>query len=85
MYQLRKYLDRYTPTCVGKTSEANAAKIIGQVQPHVCGENALLGAILIDPSGTPPRVWGKPFIIKNNYIKLNVLNISNLVFFFSLQ
>jgi len=30
-------------------------------------------------------VWGKPFIIKNNYIKLNVLNISNLVFFFSLQ
>ena len=52
-------IDRYTPTCVGKTKWGNQIRIMGKVHPHVCGENWVLQFDGHTFQGTPPRVWGK--------------------------
>ncbi len=52
-------IQRYTPTCVGKTN-AKYSWIAGKtVHPHVCGENLANYLLLVNSKGTPPRVWGK--------------------------
>ena len=52
-------MNRYTPTCVGKTIQAYATSKGLEVHPHVCGENEYIKNGHVIGAGTPPRVWGK--------------------------
>ena len=52
-------LRRFTPTRVGKTRTGRMCCVISPVHPHACGENHRHPGQLIDPPGSPPRVWGK--------------------------
>ena len=50
---------RFTPTCVGKTSQRIVAPSLHSVHPHVCGENRVDIKHGFCFYGSPPRVWGK--------------------------
>ena len=52
-------LDRYTPTCVGKTTFFARSVVVNSVHPHMRGENAGIGRRLSSRTGTPPHAWGK--------------------------
>ena len=54
---------RYTPTCVGKTSIARPKNLVSSVHPHVRGENHQKRAKGSLPEGTPPRAWGKLWML----------------------
>ncbi len=64
IFWINKFRFRYTPTCVGKTEIPPIFPQSSMVHPHVCGENLTLILILILSSGTPPRVWGKPIMMR---------------------
>ncbi len=50
---------RITPTCVGKTGLNSYLLQTSSDHPHVCGENIPLENPFFQPTGSPPRVWGK--------------------------
>jgi hypothetical protein len=54
---------RYTPTRVGKTKREATFSSSVAVHPHACGENRCGSARDECGEGTPPRVWGKPFLV----------------------
>jgi len=54
---------RYTPTCVGKTRPSSDTDAGGSVHPHVRGENYVDERIRMTIGGTPPRAWGKHYIL----------------------
>ena len=60
---LELFLDRYTPTCVGKTPPLVGILDHATVHPHVCGENEKNAAFERVLIGTPPRVWGKRYLV----------------------
>ena len=51
---------RSTPTCVGNTLLAAAAGRVSAVHPHVRGEYAVIGSLVLASAGPPPRAWGIP-------------------------
>src|SRR5262249_55484831 len=56
-------LDRFTPTCVGKTV---APVLIGQalmVHPHVRGEDVRVWPAVAVVGGSPPRAWGRRAVL----------------------
>ena len=55
----KKKTDRFTPTCVGKTTYGGEHPAWYEVHPHVCGEDPGRRAIDIERMGSPPRVWGR--------------------------
>ncbi len=55
-------LRRFTPTPVGKTHVHVGRAAAGRVHPHACGENILRAPIGVFRSGSPPRLWGKPWL-----------------------
>ena len=52
-------IERYTPTCVGKTPHSERGRFFMPVHPHVRGENFPYYPPSFLPFGTPPRAWGK--------------------------
>ena len=50
---------RFTPTCVGKTSLGVQDRGLSRVHPHVCGEDASRHMTFSRQNGSPPRVWGR--------------------------
>ncbi len=52
-------LNRYTPTCVGKTPSATQTDSQSAVHPHMRGENDVSTATVKYIYGTPPHAWGK--------------------------
>ena len=58
---------RYPPTCVGKTGTGGAWGRPQAVHPHVRGENSLAHLIIQTHNGTPPRAWGKLFLIYSRF------------------
>ena len=58
----RRY--RFTPTRVGKTPPPAPAAPGAPVHPHACGENTFCRSLKCDNAGSPPRVWGKPYLTK---------------------
>ena len=50
---------RFTPTCVGKTSSELARESTSGVHPHVCGEDNTRSLSQVVNGGSPPRVWGR--------------------------
>ena len=51
---------RFTPTRVGKTLLQTKQAFPPAVHPHACGEDSLSPSSSSSPSGSPPRVWGRP-------------------------
>ena len=54
---------RFTPTCVGKTGPQKLAPPMTRVHPHVCGENKNSEKRIAWEEGSPPRVWGKRYML----------------------
>ena len=52
--------DRFTPTCVGKTSGLRLGARGCSVHPHVRGEDITGSDRPCATSGSPPRAWGRP-------------------------
>ena len=50
---------RFTPTCVGKTSDRDRSGRPGAVHPHMCGEDGVTASIEFQSVGSPPHVWGR--------------------------
>ena len=50
---------RFIPTCVGKRRSLLSSFKDSTVHPHVCGEKISPLALLQEPFGSSPRVWGK--------------------------
>ena len=53
-------LRRLIPACAGKTPSRNCPRPSRRAHPRVCGENANLGRAGSRPTGSSPRVRGKP-------------------------
>jgi len=53
---------------VGKTGSCNSTVTHSKVHPHVCGENTGWCTPAPTRTGTPPRVWGKRYIMTDRYI-----------------
>ena len=51
--------ERFTPTRVGKTGCDPRGRGSVSVHPHACGENDYNYTVILQESGSPPRVWGK--------------------------
>ena len=51
---------RFTPTCVGTAPTVPFRTCPVAVHPHVRGDGAILLHQLQEPSGSPPRAWGRP-------------------------
>ena len=51
---------RFTPTCVGNTSEGLLTRGAPSVHPHVRGEHRTRRTSRTGSSGSPPRAWGTP-------------------------
>ena len=49
---------RFTPTCVGKSSNPETCFSRFAVHPHVCGEIVAIAESQQADDGSPPRVWG---------------------------
>ncbi len=49
---------RFTPTCVGTLTPFLNARVTISVHPHVCGDIVVDDKVIVDPVGSPPRVWG---------------------------
>ena len=55
------YIDRNTPTCVGKTmSQQRYLRYAGK-HPHVRGEDRMTSVSVSSGRETPPRAWGRLF------------------------
>ena len=52
--------ERYTPTCVGKTTALRRGSSEHMVHPHMRGENGCARWRDRADEGTPPHAWGKP-------------------------
>jgi len=52
-------MNRYTPTCVGKTLIIAASTLKRKVHPHMRGENVPQPYLQAIKAGTPPHAWGK--------------------------
>ena len=62
-YPIKINMLRFTPTCVGTTQQARFRLMFRTVHPHVCGDNDI-GELVVDQTvGSPPRVWGQPFLL----------------------
>ena len=55
----RTVAGRFTPTCVGTTLGAGAARSWPTVHPHVRGDNLILIRLSSQTFGSPPRAWGQ--------------------------
>ena len=51
---------RNTPTCVGKTLDADRAQAFREKHPHVRGEDLVGYLRTLSLQETPPRAWGRP-------------------------
>ena len=51
--------ERFTPTCVGKTSSPGYSGTPSSVHPHVRGEDADRDTPSWVAAGSPPRAWGR--------------------------
>ena len=51
---------RNTPTHVGKTHQASPQPVRQRKHPHARGEDAMVRALWVLVSETPPRTWGRP-------------------------
>ena len=51
---------RFTPTRVGKTWTPCYSSAVSPVHPHACGEDMPSRTPTFAPTGSPPRVWGRP-------------------------
>ena len=54
------HLARNTPTCVGKTAQADAQWDVAEKHPHVRGEDPFVEMHAFYTRETPPRAWGRP-------------------------
>ena len=54
----RPAVNRFTPTCVGKSEPDSPCPSRPTVHPHVCGEIISVTLISAAHHGSPPRVWG---------------------------
>ena len=52
--------NRFTPTCVGTTGQADDGRARLSVHPHVRGDDVGLCLDGLDLVGSPPRAWGRP-------------------------
>ncbi len=52
-------LDRFTPTCVGKTPGRPASRPKAPVHPHMRGEDWTNCRKGLPPCGSPPHAWGR--------------------------
>ncbi len=50
---------RFTPTCVGTTTQQHENRKRTAVHPHVCGDNCFCASYQRPNGGSPPRVWGQ--------------------------
>ena len=50
---------RFTPTCVGKTTNVLALMVTVSVHPHMRGEDSIETAVYPLPGGSPPHAWGR--------------------------
>ena len=50
---------RFTPTCVGKTAQANGRQSAGTVHPHMRGEDLVALINAAASAGSPPHAWGR--------------------------
>ena len=53
-----EWRNRFTPTCVGKSSRRRCYRSSAPVHPHVCGEIGYVHPHGHGDLGSPPRVWG---------------------------
>src|SRR5947209_4592394 len=53
------HLERFTPTCVGKTLIGLVLLLPRSVHPHLRGEDAVLRYCADPRSGSPPPAWGR--------------------------
>ena len=58
-------LKRITPACAGKTPLVVAVRQAAKDHPRVCGENGRSSQQAMASAGSPPRVRGKPVMIRN--------------------
>ena len=49
---------RFIPTCVGNGPPGDPAPAVPGVHPHVCGERPRSTCVMINLTGSSPRVWG---------------------------
>ena len=59
LHQLAGDGGRFTPTCVGTTSQTARIQASDAVHPHVRGDNLFFVGIKLALSGSPPRAWGQ--------------------------
>ena len=52
-------LERFTPTCVGKTSVLSSQTSLGSVHPHMRGEDVEILGDAGQVGGSPPHAWGR--------------------------
>ena len=52
-------MQRFTPTCVGKTSHTRGRSAGAPVHPHVRGEDSNKRSGSLCFAGSPPRAWGR--------------------------
>ena len=52
-------LVRFTPTCVGKTCATAIRWLPRAVHPHMRGEDASYGILVLPRIGSPPHAWGR--------------------------
>ncbi len=50
--------ERFTPTPVGNTAARWRPAEANAVHPHACGEYASATPMYLNPTGSPPRLWG---------------------------
>ena len=55
----RRHPNRFTPTCVGKSSFGAVGPVFLAVHPHVRGEETLSNCSIGGGIGSPPRAWGR--------------------------
>ena len=54
---------RFTPTLVGKTRRPFSRRGENPVHPHACGENKAPRVASLKWRGSPPRLWGKLWLL----------------------
>ena len=59
---------RITPACAGKTFHRATGARRAQDHPRVCGENTMSAQLSMCPTGSPPRVRGKPSAARSTAI-----------------
>ncbi len=64
------YIDRNTPTGVGKTATLSMGQMGHRKHPHGRGEDILIKSTYADNPETPPRAWGRQSLFIHFLVKL---------------